>query len=83
MVDLETKIAGNVMNLHLKAEKSGFKATNYTNIQDYKMGTHLGNGAFGAVFKAIHKATEMQVAIKSYEKVKLTDVGKIAVIKEI
>lgn len=34
-------------------------------IQDeYELVTHLGSGTFGDVFKAIHKETKTEVAIK-------------------
>lgn len=42
-------------------------------IFDYKVGKHLGAGAYALVKQAIHKPTGMLVAIKIYDKVKLID----------
>ena len=44
---------------------------NYTTINQYIIGTNLGQGAYAQVKSAIHKETGMQVAIKIYDKFKL------------
>lgn len=45
---------------------------NYTNITEYQQGVLLGQGNYAAVKQATHKATGMVVAIKIYDKFKLS-----------
>ena len=57
---------------------------NYTQIGDYKLGKHLGAGAYASVKQAIHRATGMLTAIKIYDKCKLENqTRKKSVMKEI
>jgi hypothetical protein len=49
---------------------------NYTQIADYKLGLHLGAGAYASVKQAIHKQTGLVAAIKIYDKFKLTDLSR-------
>lgn len=44
---------------------------NFTQIGEYKIGKHLGAGAYASVKQAIHSATGMLTAIKIYDKSKL------------
>ena len=43
----------------------------FTISEDFAMGIQLGHGAFAAVYKATHKQTGYEVALKTYEKSKL------------
>ena len=49
-----------------------YGATNYTLISDYKLGKHIGAGAYASVKFAVHRQTGLAVAIKHYHKAKLT-----------
>lgn len=49
-----------------------YGATNYTLISDYKLGKHIGSGAYASVKYALHRSTGLAVAIKHYDKAKLT-----------
>lgn len=40
----------------------------FTIAEDFTMGAQLGQGAFAAVYKATHKQTGYEVALKTYEK---------------
>jgi serine/threonine protein kinase len=63
---------------------SEYGASNLTQITDYRLGRHLGAGAYASVKKATHKLTGMVLAIKVYEKFKLMENHrKKNVIKEI
>jgi aurora kinase, other len=44
---------------------------NKLSIHDFELGKCLGEGAFGQVFPAVHKATKMLVAIKKVAKEKV------------
>lgn len=46
-------------------------ALNYTEINEYRMGKLLGQGAYAVVREAVHLETGFKVAIKSYDKYKL------------
>ena len=46
--------------------------TNYTNITEYQLGALLGQGNYASVKAATHKDTNMSVAIKIYDKFKLS-----------
>ncbi|OMJ95834.1 hypothetical protein SteCoe_734 [Stentor coeruleus] len=45
-------------------------------LSDYIIGNTIGSGAYGIVKYGIHKSTQRKVAIKIYEKTKLTDVTR-------
>ena len=45
---------------------------NYTSVVDYQLGAMLGSGNYASVKKATHKATGFAVAIKIYDKFKLS-----------
>lgn len=47
-------------------------ALNYTKVTEYQLGALLGQGNYAQVKQATHKATGMQVAIKIYDKFKLS-----------
>ena len=67
-----------------KADESEYGATNYTSITEYKIGRHLGAGAYAAVKQCVHRLTGMVLAIKVYEKFKLMESQrKKSVIREI
>ena len=73
-----------LVDLESKKSSNEYSATNYTSISDYSVLKHLGKGAYGWVTKAIHKETQMVLAIKVYEKFKLMkDLRKRAVNREI
>ena len=42
-------------------------------IEDYLIGKELGKGAYAIVKNAVHKQTNLKMAIKIYEKYKLSD----------
>jgi serine/threonine protein kinase len=68
------KLAENMAASIKKAEQgSEFGAQNLTQITDYRLGKHLGSGAYASVKKATHKLTGMVLAIKIYEKFKLME----------
>ncbi len=48
-----------------------YAALNFSQIGEYKIGKHLGAGAYASVKQAIHSATGMLTAIKIYDKSKL------------
>ena len=48
----------------MKAKDSEYSEGNYTQITDYKIGKHLGSGAYASVKKVIHKPSGMILAIK-------------------
>ena len=50
---------------------------NYTNITDYIQGTILGQGAYATVKLATHKQSGMTVAIKIYDKFKLSSNNQV------
>lgn len=57
---------------------------NYTQIADYKVNRHLGQGAYAIVKEGVHKQTNETVAVKIYEKFKLVEAQrKKSVIREI
>ena len=43
------------------------------NIEDYLIGSQVGQGAYAVVRSAIHKISNKKIALKTYEKVKLLD----------
>lgn len=45
---------------------------NYTSVIQYTLGSNLGQGAYAQVKQAVHKDTGMNVAIKIYDKFKLS-----------
>lgn len=45
---------------------------NFTSVIDYQVGSMLGSGNYASVKKAIHKETGFTVAIKIYDKFKLS-----------
>jgi serine/threonine protein kinase len=51
-------------------------------IQDYIIGKELGKGAYAIVKAGIHKPTNMKVAIKIFDKIKLMDPVKKTVVKK-
>ena len=57
---------------------------NYSSIGDYKLGKVLGQGAYAVVKEGYHRVSNQLVAIKIYDKYKLSDVQrKKSVIREI
>ena len=46
-------------------------------LSDYTIGNTVGAGAYGVVKYGVHKVTEQKVAIKIYEKSKLTDPSRL------
>ena len=52
---------------------SEFNASNLTQIVDYTIGKHLGQGAHASVKQAVHVTTGFVLAIKVYEKYNLMD----------
>ena len=72
------------MQQQRKAEDSEFGPSNFTQITDYRIGKHLGSGAYASVKQAVHKPSGMILAIKVYEKFKLMEAQrKKSVIREI
>lgn len=47
-----------------------------TQIAEYKIGKHLGSGAYASVKLAIHQKTGLLVAIKVYDKKKLKEASR-------
>ena len=47
-------------------------ALNYTSVVQYSLGPNLGQGAYAQVKQAYHKETGLNVAIKIYDKFKLS-----------
>jgi serine/threonine protein kinase len=47
-------------------------ALNYTSVVQYSLGSNLGQGAYAQVKQAYHKETGLNVAIKIYDKFKLS-----------
>jgi serine/threonine protein kinase len=52
-------------------------ALNYSSVTEYQLGSLLGQGNYAQVKQAVHKATGMVVAIKIYDKFKLTSNAQI------
>jgi serine/threonine protein kinase len=72
--NLYKKMAENMVSSLKKSEQgSEYGASNLTQITDYRLGKHLGSGAYASVKKATHKLTGMVLAIKIYEKFKLME----------
>ena len=81
---LHKKMVETIMTQAKKAESSDYQASNYTQIGDYRLGLHLGAGAYASVKQATHRATCMVVAIKIYEKSKLVEAQrKRSVLREV
>jgi len=75
----ETEVIINEMSLSTQAS-SLFKAR----LEDYAIGKEIGKGAYAIVKQALHKPTSTQVAIKIYDKSKLSDPQRnLSVKKEI
>lgn len=73
-----------IATLQKKSEDSEYSATNYTQFSDYRVGRHLGAGAYAQVKQVVHKSTGLVLAIKVYEKFKLMEAQrKKSVIREI
>jgi hypothetical protein len=53
--------------------QSEFSASNFTQLNDYRFGKHIGQGAYAIVKLATHKLTGAVLAIKVYEKFKLQE----------
>lgn len=65
-------------------QSNEFGALNYTSIADYRFGKVLGQGAYAVVKEAQHRTTGFNIAVKVYDKYKLTDAQrKKSVIREI
>lgn len=58
--------------MNKRNDQSEYAALNFTQIGDYKIGKHLGAGAYASVKQGMHRATGMLTAIKIYDKSKLT-----------
>ena len=81
---MQKKMLDQIMQQQRKAEDSEFGASNYTQITDYRIGKHLGSGAYASVKQAVHKPSGMILAIKVYEKFKLMEAQrKKSVVREI
>jgi serine/threonine protein kinase len=44
----------------------------FTISNDFSIGLSIGQGAFAQVYRSVHRATGFTVALKTYEKAKLT-----------
>lgn len=61
-----------------KSSQSMFPGSlNYTNLTDYQQGVILGQGAYATVKQAVHKQSGMVVAIKIYDKFKLSSNAQV------
>ena len=66
------------------SSESEFGAYNFTAISEYKLGKSLGQGAYAVVKEGHHKHTGSSLAIKVYDKYKLSDIQrKRSAIREI
>lgn len=61
----------NIHAMQKRSDSSEYAAMNFTQVGDYKIGKHLGAGAYASVKQAIHRATGMLTAIKIYDKMVL------------
>ena len=68
---LHKKMTENIEAMKKRSDNSEFSNMNFTQLGDYKIGRHLGSGAYASVKQAIHSATGMLTAIKIYDKFKL------------
>lgn len=67
-----------------RSDQSEYAALNFTQIGDYKLGNHLGSGAYASVKQAVHRATGMLIAVKIYDKTKISELSrKKSVIREV
>ncbi|KAI3403483.1 srk1 [Candida oxycetoniae] len=64
-----------------RLQKSKFKK--YPNLDKYEVMEQMGEGAFSVVYKAVHKATGKEVAIKILRKFQMDQQQKQAVLKEV
>ena len=55
---------------------NGAKEEVKTSITSYQLGRQIGRGAYSTVCMATYKPTKETVAIKTYDKMKLTDIQK-------
>ena len=62
--------------LNYQKTQSEYAASNYTQLNDYRFGRHIGQGAYATVKLATHKLTGAVLAIKVYEKFRLVDLYK-------
>ena len=73
-----------ILAMQKRCDQSEYAALNFTQIGDYRLGKHLGQGAYASVKQAVHRATGMLLAIKIYDKFKLSDPSrKKSVIREV
>ena len=57
----------------IKVNSNAFPGSlNYTSLLDYQQGVNLGQGAYATVKQATHKESGMVIAIKIYDKFKLS-----------
>jgi MAP/microtubule affinity-regulating kinase len=73
----ETEFKANETSLSTQAS-SLFKGR----VEDYAIGKEIGKGAYAIVKQALHKPTNMKVAVKIYEKCKLTDPQRNSSVKK-
>ena len=52
-------------------KQSDYAASNFTQLNDYRFGKHIGQGSYAVVKLATHKLTGVVVAIKVYEKFRM------------
>lgn len=69
----------------IKRTNTGDNISSFNNnIEDYVIGKEIGKGAYAIVKQAVHKPSNLKVAIKIYDKFRLTDsVRKNALKREI
>ena len=72
------------MAMQKKNDGSEYNASNLTQISDYTIGKHLGQGAYASVKQAVHTQSGLILAIKVYEKFNLMDASrKKGVVREV
>ena len=79
MYGTKSSMSYEIPRMNIKAsQKTSFQgALNYTSVTEYQLGTLLGQGNYAQVKQAVHKATGMVVAIKIYDKFKLSQSAQI------
>ncbi|TNV73874.1 hypothetical protein FGO68_gene1437 [Halteria grandinella] len=72
----QKKLTSPISSTQDNGENHNYGALNYTNIADYRFGKVLGQGAYAVVKEAQHRSSMHTVAVKVYDKYKLTDVQR-------